>query len=346
MATTTYGDISPRTAAYAAKEFLERGQPYLCLEKFGDMHPLPSNSSKVWKARRYNSLDSTPVSVAEGVTPSAKRITYDDVTCTLQQLIDRVVITDVIMDTHEDPVLRETIGIMGEQAAEMIEKMRFNTLKAGTSVAYSGSSVTARTSVQEPFSIGMQRAIVAALKAQNARKITNVIRSTPSYGTVNVAPSFVALGHTNLQPDIEALAGFKPVEEYGTMSAYEGEIGKVGEVRYILSTIFEPWLGAGATVDVGGGDTDVLTTTVSGTIKADVYPLLFLGAKAWAGIALKGQFAVTPMVVNPKPSDSDPAAQRGHVAWKTMQGAVITNDLWMCRAEVACSSYGVTVHTS
>jgi N4-gp56 family major capsid protein len=44
------------------------------------------------------------------------------------------------------------------------------------------------------------------------------------------------------------------------------------------------------------------------------------------------------MVVNPKPSDSDPLAQRGHVAWKSMQKAVILNDAWMVRVEVAVTA--------
>lgn len=335
MSLTTYGDISPRTAAYAATEFLKRGQPHLILEKFGSMQALPANNSKVWKARRYNALDSTPVTVAEGVTPSAKKITHADVQCTLVQFVDRVVITDVIMDTHEDPILQQVIGVMGEQAAEMIEKARFNILKAGTNVVYPGA-VTTRVTTREPIDIGVQRKVISALKNQNARKITNVVRSTPSYGTVNVAPSYVAVCHPNLQPDIEALTGFKPVEEYGSLSPYESEIGKVGEIRYLTTTICEPWLAAGATVNVGGGNTDVMRDAANA---ADIYPILYFARDAWAGIALKGQFAVTPMVTNPKPSDSDPAAQRGHVAWKTMQGTVITNDLWMVRAEVACRNY-------
>jgi N4-gp56 family major capsid protein len=41
------------------------------------------------------------------------------------------------------------------------------------------------------------------------------------------------------------------------------------------------------------------------------------------------------MVVNPKPSDSDPLAQRGHVSWKGMQTAVVLNDAFMIRCEVA-----------
>jgi len=31
-------------------------------------------------------------------------------------------------------------------------------------------------------------------------------------------------------------------------------------------------------------------------------------------------------------------AQRGHVSWKAMQGAVILNDAWMCRLEVAATA--------
>jgi len=52
MAQTIYGDISPRTAAYAQKDLLKRGLPFLVLEKFGQATTLPSNSTKVTKWRR------------------------------------------------------------------------------------------------------------------------------------------------------------------------------------------------------------------------------------------------------------------------------------------------------
>ncbi len=35
MNLTTYGDITPRTAAFVAVDLLKRAMPYLCLEKFG-----------------------------------------------------------------------------------------------------------------------------------------------------------------------------------------------------------------------------------------------------------------------------------------------------------------------
>lgn len=327
MASTSYGDISPRTAAYAEKELLKRGIPYLVLEKFGQAKALPEHSTKVIKFRRYNALPNTPTALTEGVTPAGQTLAVTDVTGTLVQYGDKVTITDVILDTHEDPTLNESVALLGEQAAQVIEKMRFGVLKAGTNVLYANGA--ARNAVNTAISITLQRRAVRALKRQNTRFITTVVRSTPSYGTENVAPGFVALIHPDLEADVRGLTGFVPAEKYGTMTPWENELGKCEDVRYVSSTIFEPF------ADAGGAKGSMLST--SGT-SADVYPVLFVGRDAYGIIALKGMFALTPMVVNPKPSDSDPLAQRGHVAWKAMQTCVILNDSWMIRAEVAATA--------
>jgi N4-gp56 family major capsid protein len=327
MASTSYGDISPRTAAYAEKELLKRGIPYLVLEKFGQAKALPEHSTKVIKFRRYNALPNTPTALTEGVTPAGQTLAVTDVTATLVQYGDKVTISDVILDTHEDPTLNESVALLGEQAAQVIEKMRFGVLKAGTNVLYANGA--ARNAVNTAISITLQRRAVRALKRQNTRFITTVVRSTPSYGTENVAPGFVALIHPDLEADVRGLTGFVPAEKYGTMTPWENELGKCEDVRYVSSTIFEPW------ADAGGAKGTMLST--SGT-SADVYPVLFVGRDAYGIVALKGMFALTPMVVNPKPSDSDPLAQRGHVAWKAMQTAVILNDSWMIRAEVAATA--------
>lgn len=327
MAQTSYGDISPRTAAYAEKELLKRGLPFLVLEKFGQAKTLPEASSKVIKFRRYSALPTVPTALTEGVTPTGQQLAVTDITATLTQYGDKVTITDVILDTHEDPVLNEAVTLIGEQAAQMIEKMRFGVLKAGTNVLYANGA--ARNAVNTAISINLQRRAVRALKRQNARFITSIVRSTPAYGTENVAPGFVALIHPDLEADVRQLTGFVPAEKYGSMTPWENELGKCEDVRYVSSTIFEPW------ADAGGAKGTMLST--SGT-NADVYPVLYVARDAYGIVALKGMFAVTPMVVNPKPSDSDPLAQRGHVGWKAMQTAVILNDNWMVRAEVAATA--------
>ena len=352
MANTIYGDISPRTAAYVVKDLMKRGLPYLILEKFGQAKPIPANSSKTIKFRRYfldttlnelstlynpkdyfsddatNMFDPSYKTLTEGVTPTASALEHADLEATLVQYGDLVTITDIIMDTHEDNVLKEAVDILGEQAAIILEKVRFNVLKAGTNVVYSSDSTT-RAGVDVKFTAATQRRVTRALKRQLAKPITQVVKSTPSYGTEPIAPSFVAVCHPDLEYDLRNCTGFVPTEKYGTMTPWEGEIGKITDVRYILSTIIEPWLGAGTTTG-----TDVIVTGTD----ADVYPILYFARDAYGLVPFKGKNAVSPVVVNPTPSDSDPLAQRGHVGWKALSTCIILNDAWMMRAEVACTA--------
>jgi len=333
MAYTAYGDISPRTAAYAEKQLLARAIPFMVLEKFGQSKPLPANNSKTIVFRRYNALPNAPTALAEGVTPGSLTLSTTDIPCTLTQYGSMVTITDIIMDTHEDAVLNESIELLGEQAAQMIETMRFGILKGGANVVYANGAL--RTAVNTVITLAVQRKSTKALKRQNAEQITKVTKSTPAYGTEPTAKSFIGFIHPDCEADIRNMLGadgktvFVPVEKYGSMSPYENEIGKVEDVRYLSSTIFAPW------ADAGGAKGTMMSTS---GVNADVYPILFVAANAYAIVALKGMFALTPMVVNATPSDSDPMAQRGRVAWKAMQGAVILNDQWMCRCEVAVTA--------
>ena len=347
--TIKYGDISPRTAAFVVRDLLKRGMPWLVFEKFGQSKPLPANSTKTIQFRRYY-LDSTFTStfgsdfnpheyfkgtnfdpankmLTEGVTPDATAIESSDYEASLVQYGDRVVISDVVLDTHEDPILREAVDILGEQAAVLIEKTRYNVLKAGTNVFYSNG--TARTDVNTTFSLLDQRKVTRFLKRQLGKQITSMVKSTPAYGTESIAPSFVCIVHPDLEPDLRAITGFVPVEKYGSMSPWENEIGKIEDVRYISSTIIEPFASAGA---ISG--TAVLE---SNGANADVYPMIFLARDAYGIVAFKGKNALTPMVVNPTPTDSDPLAQRGHVGWKGYSATIILNDFWMARVETAVS---------
>lgn len=333
MATMVYGDISPRTAAFAVKQLLKRGMPYLVLEKFGQTYPLPSKSSTTAKFRRYEALSATPAALTEGVTPTGSVLTNTDYTVTLSQYGDFVSISDVVLDTHEDPVLQQATEILGEQQAQMIETVRFNVLKAGTNILYANG--TSRSAVNTAISLTLQRQAIRTLKRQNARFITSVVKSTTNFNTEPVGPAFIGLVHPDVENDIRNMVDannnsvFTPVEKYGTMTPFDGEIGKVENVRYIISTIFTQW------ADAGGTAGSMLSTT--GT-NADVYPVLILGKDAYGIVPLKGKNATGILVNNPKPTDGDELAQRGSVGWKAMQNAVILNDNWMIRLEVAATA--------
>lgn len=323
---SVYGDITPRTAGKAMPGFLMRALPYLVLEKYLDLKPLPSNSTKVAIFRRYEALEKATTPLVEGVTPVGKNMTYTDVQCTLQQYGDYVTLTDQIADFHEDPVLQEYVGITAEQAAQTLETLRYNVLKAGSNVFYA-NKVAGRDSVVTAISLGDQRRVTRAFKRQNAAYITKKTASTPNYGTVAVRASYIGLVHPDLENDIRALTGFKDAVDYGaSQAADEFEIGTVEDVRYIRSTIFESF------ADAGGNKGTMVSTS---GVKADVYPIIYLAAHAAASVPLKGKNAITaPIVRNPGTiSDSDKLGQRGHVGWKAYFGCVILNQLFISRLE-------------
>lgn len=328
MAMTTYGDISPRTAAYVAVDLLKRAMPYLCLEKFGQSKSLPGNKTQTMKFRRYNSLGLRTTPLTEGVTPTSEKMTATDISVQLYQYGGLVEITDIIQDTHEDDVLKEAISVSGEQAAKTVETLRYNVLKACTNVFYA-NSVAGRTSVVAVINRADQRKIVRALERQEAQHITSIVKSTPSFNTESILPAFVGVTHVDMTTDIRSMQGFTSVADYGKISAWETEIGACEDVRYIKSTIFSPYEDAGSATTTG--------KLTSGGAKCDVYPVLYFGKDAYGIVALKGKFAITPIVINPVPSKSDPLGQRGSVSWKTMQNTIILNDAWMAVYEAACT---------
>jgi N4-gp56 family major capsid protein len=349
-AITSYGDISPAVAAYSVVRMLKRALPYLHIEKFGQTYPLPTNSTQTAKFRRYYMVGATgsagpdsigsasfsiPVAITplvEGVTPSGSVLTNQDYTVQLYQYGDFMTMTDVIEDTHTDPVLQQMTDILGEQAASTVETLRFNVLKAGTNVFYA-NKVAGRSSVITAITLTDQRRVTTGLNRQNARKISTVVASNPDFNTKSVEAAYMAIVHPDLESDIRGMTGFIPVASYGPhTSPFEGEIGSVEQVRYLTSTIFTPFADLGGTAVTNG-----LRYTTANTA-CDVYPILYFGRDAFGIVPLKGKSAMTPMVVNPKPSPGDPLGQRGTVGWKLWTATVILQDAFMARLEVGATA--------
>lgn len=326
---TTYGDISQRTAAYAAVDMLNHAEPVSVLAKFGQPKPLPKNKAETVKFRRCVPFSAVTAPLAEGVTPSAGTMAYEDVTATPQQWGDLFTITDKVQDMSEDPVLKDMTKLCGEQAQKTLEALIWSKLRAGTNVGYANGSD--RASVNTALSLNDVRKAVRYLQSMKAKKITSILAPSVNVGTEAVEAAYIAFCHTDLQADIRALTGFIPVAKYGSRKPLcAEEFGTVEDVRFITS----PELSAFA--DTGGTPgSAVLSTTGSA---ADVYPIVIVGQEAFGLVPLKGAGAIVPTVINPDSKDkSDPLGQRGYVGWKTWFVAVILNQTWVYRLEVGAS---------
>lgn len=356
-AQVTYGDISPAVAAYSVVRMLKRAMPYLHLEKFGQTYPLPLNSTQTAKFRRYyiqgaagaagpdNGAGTNGAGTAflipvattplqEGVTPTGSVLGNQDYTVTLAQYGDFLGFTDVIQDTHTDPILQVMTDALGESAAVTVETLRYNVLRAGTNVWYQ-NLVASRSLVVGPMTLVDQRRATTGLNRQNAKKITQVVASNSDFNTKSVEASYMAVCHPDLETDLRSMTGFIPVAQYGPhTSPFEGEIGSCEQVRYLTSTVIAPFPDAGAAIS--GFTTGTLRSNL-GTL-ADVYPILIFGRDAYGIVPLKGKSSMTPMVVNPKPAAGDPLAQRGTVGYKLWTATVILQDAFMARLEVGATA--------
>lgn len=330
MSGSTYGDISQRTAAWAATEMLEHARPIIVLSDYGQSKPMPKNKAEQVKFRRPVPYVVSTTQLTEGVTPTSHKTSYVDVPATMGQYGDLAEITDKVDDLSEDPVLRDMSMLSGEQAAETIEMVTWGVIKGGTNVVYAASANSARTDVATTISLSAQRTCTRFLNAQRGRKITSKMSSSVQYGSEAVDAAYLAFGHTDMEQDIRDIPGFVSTEKYGQTKPLPYELGKVENVRYILTPLLEPFANAGATASGTG-------MVTSGTL-VDVYPLVVIAKEAYGVVPLRGAGAIHPTVLNPGvPSKSDPLGQRGFVGWKTWFVAVVLNQAWIVRMEVGAT---------
>lgn len=323
--TTVYGDITPTQAAYSAKELLKRAIPYMVLEQFGNLKPLPANNTKTIDFRRHKLPVPTDASghvLAEGVTPSAKVATMESFPLTLTQYGAYLTTTDVVEDTHIDNVLSEYMGMLGENAGQLIEVMRWEAIRttASVNVIHAGFVATEGNIVSALSKLEL-RAALRSIRAQYGRPITQVVKSDVRWGTQACEPAYIAVVHTDLEGTIREQLGanFTPVADYGSgATALQGEFGNFENIRFISTALLGKRANAGATQAAAPN------LLADGAGNVNLYDVLVFAADAWVGVALKGEYAVHPTMVNAKPTDSDPLGQRRKCGYKTMQGALVT----------------------
>lgn len=327
---TTFGDISPRVGIYAVARFLDHAAYVQVLERYAKIEPLPKNKGQVVKFRRFVPFEINTTALVEGVTPAPNMLQFEDVTAVVSQYGGWTTYTDVIADTHEDPVLNNITSGLGEIAGAVKEQIIWAELTGGTNVLYSGAA-TSRATVEEPISEAELVQAQRFLKASRAKPLTRMLKASTGIATEPVAPGYVAFGHTNLEPDLRAMTNFVPREKYSQGSFLSDyELGKFQDIRFILTPDLWPFYGAGA-----AADGSVLSRDGA---NVDVYPLVIVGQDAYGVVPMRGMESVKVVVKNPEHTFEDPLAQRGFASWKTWYVAVRLNEEWMVRIEAAASA--------
>lgn len=331
----TLSDITPRTQGALSKKLLPVGQAELILGRFGQVDVQPLNSGRTHRWRRYELVTASRAPLIEGVTEAGQKPRYTDVLAYVEEYGEHIEITNVVQDTHEDPILNEMGKRLVQAMAELTELNLWDTVSHGASVIYQGSGIITRGTVAAAITVATLKKAVRLLKRNRAKPITKMMKNSADYGTVSIDAAYIGVCHDDLQADLAATKGWTPVEKYAEQGKrLPGEIGKNGQIRFCCSSLFVPAFAEGAS------GSNFLSNGEAGTsVLGDVYSIVIFGEEAFGVVPLAGKGKLGLSVINPgTATKDDPHGQRGLVGIHIWDASAITNQEWIVRVECLCTT--------
>ena len=351
MSIQNYGTVASRNLIRAAQGMLEHAQPITVLGDFGTQREMPQNSTDTLVFRRTLPFGASTVGttiegssryvgtpditasnfvLAEGVTPNANTISFQDVSVQLQQYGVLFKYSSKVEQLYEDDIPGEMVKLTGETLAEVMEMVRYGVLKAGSTVIYANGS--SRAAINTAISLNAIRKAARTLESNRARRVTSRLAPGVNFGTRAVQPAYVVFCHTDAVSDVRNLPGFTRVEEYGSFKPiHDREIGACEDFRFISSPLLKSFAGAGSSTLNG-----MLSV---GASAVDVYPFIVIGEDCWGQVALKGMSAIKPVVLKASQTNhANPLGQFGYVGASTWFATVRLNDAFMARIEAGVTA--------
>src|SRR4030042_1510600 len=232
---TEYGHVSRNTAGHIVRKLIEATYPITVTERHLDEAiVIPKNEGRVAKLRQYLPFTNPSAPLSEGVSPKGQRPTYRDVTIVLEEWGEVVVLTNVVQDVAEDPIVNKVVVPgLSQLTSQTKEINRINVWKAGSTVLYAGGpTIVLRTSVVSAISRGDIAYAIKVLEANSAQRVSKIIKASPAYATEPIAACYFAFAHTDMREDFKRLPGFIQTYKYANPGeALPGEVGFIDPVR-------------------------------------------------------------------------------------------------------------------
>ena len=302
-------NLAPEIKEFYSMELIRLVEGKIVHDQFGQKRNIPQGSGKTIEFRQFKQLAKITTALVEGVTPEGQKLDTSKLTAEVKQFGGYVILTDLLDLTAIDNVKTEATRLIGSQAGRTLDTVTREILNGGTNVQYHEGERANRAALTatDYLTVKSIQAAVRTLKRQNAEKIEG---------------SYVGIIHPDVAFDLMNDPNWVEWQKYTTPDKmYEGEIGRIGGVRFVETTeakIFEK----------------------AGADSMDVYSTLILGANAYGVTALDG--GGLEMFVKQKGSagTADPLDQRSTIGWKATKTAERLVEDYMVRIETACSYTG------
>ena len=336
--TTGSEGMSDENKTYYHDTLVDNAEPYLVHDQFGMEINIPEHGGKTVEVRYFDVLDKNTNALEEGVTPDGSNLSMDVLTATVSQYGDYVTISDVLNTTAIDPILVQATKAMGSQAGRSLDTITRDIITAGTNVLYApeidGDTVTEIESRDEIT----DKCILTPDVIMRAQAELEANLAEPING------SYVAIIHPYAAYDLMRSPEFIEWHKYAQPGElYRGEIGMIGNVRFVKSTeakiveIENAGLVAdgdgtevpGGSDDSGSGSDD--SGEDAGVTTTAVFLTMVLGKDAYATTYATG--LGLEHIVKPLGSGDDPLNQRCTAGWKATKTALRIKEQNMIRIE-------------
>lgn len=316
--TTGTSTLSAEMKTFYDKTLIDEAEPELVHDQFGQERNIPKNGGKTIEFRKFTALPKATTPLTEGVTPDGRSLSVTSQTATVSQYGDYVTLSDMLEMTAIDNTIVETLSLIGSQAGRTLDTVTREKLAAGTNVMYQPTpSSTGETAVTSR----------AGLTAKNVLTVKEVFRAAAALKAANAKPingDFVAIIHPYVAYDLMMEAGDQwiDIQKYQhPENIYNGEIGKIGGVRFVQTTEAKIWKGTADSCADG----------------VAVFGTLFIAANAYGKTSVNGGGLETIVKQKGSGGTSDPLDQRSTIGWKAVKTAEILTEEYMIRVESGSS---------
>lgn len=313
------GKLTAEMKTYYDRALLALAGPKLVHDQFAVKKPIPQHGGKTIEFRRFSNLPKAIEPLVEGVTPTGETLEVEPITATVEQYGSYVELTDMLEMTAHDDIIAETVKKQANQAALTLDTVTRNELNSGTNVMYAPevidgkeTEITSRSDITENCKLTVKQVfkVAAELKALNAPKFSD--------------GSYVAIIHPYVAYDLMQEAGNQwiDIQKYSNATnIFNGELGKLGGVRFVESTEAKIFGGAGK----------------SGSA---VFSTLFIADGAYSTTEITGGGLETIIKGRGEIGD-DRLNQRSSVGWKATKVAKLLLNEYLIRCESG-SSFSAT----
>jgi N4-gp56 family major capsid protein len=300
-------NLSEEAKTWYDRKLLDRAKVIAVYQDAAQKRRIPRRGGINVEFRRFSALSAATTPLTEGTPPSGSNLTVTQVYATVSQYGDYVQGSDIIETQAIDPVLDETAGILGDQAALTFDVLTREVLAAGTNVLYANSAGSrGDVGSGDWFDLTELRRMERLLGRNKGRPV----RSN----------RFVVFAHIDTMTDFIGDSTVQSILE---------NAGNRGSGNPLMNG------------EVGMISRSILVETPEGKIFAsggegsrDVYATIGVAANAYGVVELEAH-NLTTTFVPAKADHADPLGQSWIKGWKGTFTAVRLNEDWIVRCEHA-----------